>query len=474
MSKFNTKSATRRTTNLAGGTDARRVGSKEELVAAVLNTFLEDKYYESGDKRAERIAALVAGVDPVFVSKLAVVARNEFYLRSVTTLLIGELAKMHRGDSLVKDTILAATPRVDDLTELVSYVGLPLPKQVKRGIRNSILKFNRYQLAKYKGEGKAVSLVDLFNLTHPKVEHANKEQKKAWKDLIEGTLVSEDTWESELSNAKNDTERKKALESLIAEDHMGYMALIRNLNNLVKYGVNKKTIDRAIAKLTDRDEVLRSKQLPFRFVTAYKNVSGNREFTDAISVAMDLSVSNVPELKGKTLIAVDTSGSMSGDPIEKASIFAAALAKSNKADVIQYSNSAQELRVSSRTPIIDIASYIERNAMGGGTNTGSVFDWAEGQAVEYDRIIILSDNESWNGSAQASYQRTKKKLGDPFIYAIDIAGYGTVDLAGGRVKHIGGWSAKLLDFIGLNEKGSLVDYVENYELARSSDGEDDE
>lgn len=462
MSKFNSKKAVSRSPiiNKAGGFAYSRP-IKEELVFAVLSTFLEDKYYESGDERLERIVDLVSKVPAQFVSNLAIVCRQEFNLRSVTTVLLGELAKTHKGDSLVMDTILKATPRVDDLTELLAYVGNPVPKQVKRGIRNSLLKFDRYQLAKYKGEGNQVSLVDLFNLVHPKVQHANKEQKKAWKDLMTGNLVSEDTWESEISNTKN---QKKSWESLVLEDKLGYMALIRNLNNLIKNNISVKAENMVVAKLTDPIEVKKSRQLPFRFVTAYKNVQGNRKFTDAISIAMDLSLENVPKLKGKTLIAVDTSGSMSGDPIQKAAIFAAALARSNDAEVLLYDTGIKKLAISSRTPVIDIAENIERNALGGGTNTGIVFNaMSEPQAPDFDRVIIISDNESWSANAQNAYIQYKSIKGaNPFIYAIDIQGYGTSDLTGPRVKHLTGWSNRLLDFVSVAEKESIVDYIEKY------------
>lgn len=469
MSKFNIKKrvVSRPVKNLAGG-KAFSMDAKTELVHAVLTTFLEDKFYESGPDRLNRIVALVGKVNPEFVAKLAIVARKEFNLRSVTHLLLGELSHVHNGDGLVKSAIVESAIRPDDLTEIASYLEGNLPKQVKRGIRNALLKFNPYQLAKYKGEGKGISLVDLFNLTHPNPKFASKEQKKAWKQLIEGKLASFDTWETELSNAKDDKGRKKALESLIAEDKMGYMALLRNLNNLIKYDVNKKTIDRVIEKLTDEDEVHNSKQLPFRFYTAYQNVTGNREFKDAISEAMDIALDNTPELKGKTLIAVDVSGSMSGDPIQKASIFAATLMKANKrADVVLYDTRIREVELSSRIPVIDLADKVMKLATGGGTETSLVFKWAKKEGKEYDRIIILSDNESWNEySVQDVYKDVKEDIGDPFVYAIDIQGYGTKDIKGGRVFHLTGWSDRLLDFIGRMEEGdTLIKYIDNYELS---------
>lgn len=465
MSRFN-KVVSNKTTNIAGG-QAFSMDKRMELVHAVLTTFLEDKFYESGDERMKRIQVLVAQNKPEFVANLAIVARLEFNLRSVSHALIGELAKIHKGDSLVKDTMVKACIRPDDLMEIASYVGVPLPKQVKRGVRNALLKFNRYQLAKYKGEGKGLSMVDLFNLCHPKVQHANREQKKAWKDLMTGKLKSFDTWETEISASKP-AERKAKWEALIREDKLGYMALLRNLNNLIKNDVSAITIRRAVKKLTDDEEIKKSKQLPFRFMTAYENVEGNREFTDAISEAMDIAVLNTPHLPGRTLIAIDSSGSMSGDPMKKAAIFGATLAQANKnSEVILYDTRVKVLTVSGRTPVIDIAKKIENEAMGGGTATSLVFQYAIQNKKIFDRIIIVSDNESWSdgyGGVQANYNEYKK-MANPFVYAIDIQGYGTKDVSGGKVFHLTGWSGRLLDFIGKVEEGdSIIKYIEQYHV----------
>lgn len=463
MGKFSKKSVTK-TVNKAGGF-AYKLPHKEELVSAVLSTFLDDKYYESGSQRAGRIKDLVSKVDAKFVSNLAIIARKEFNMRSVTTLLIGELAKNHKGDSLVKDTIVEACTRVDDLTELVAYVGTPLPKQVKRGVRNALLNFNRYQLAKYKGEGNAVSLVDVFNMVHPKVQHASEEQAQAWKDLVEGNLKSFDTWESEISATK---QPKETWENLVRENKLGYMATLRNLNNLIKNNVSEEVIDLVVEKLTDIEEVKKSKQLPFRFTTAYENVSGNRKLSNAISIAMDIAVDNCPEFSGKTLIAVDSSGSMSGEPMKKASIFGATLFKKHQnADLILYDTTVKELILGDRMPVIDLAQTIEKGAMGGGTETSLVFKYAIQKGV-YDRIIILSDNESWNerawarGDSVQTWYNEYRKTADPHVFAIDIQGYGTKDISSPKVKYICGWSDRILDFIQTTEKGDIVSYIQNY------------
>ena len=472
MSKFNEKNEDSRTENLAGGYAMKR-DKKSELVFAVLSTFLENKFYESGDERLERICELVKKNDPEFVAKLAIVCRNEFNLRSVTTALIGELAKTHKGDDLVMRTIEKAVLRPDDLTELVSYIGSPIPKQVKRGIRHALLKFNRYNLAKYKGEGNKVSLVDLLNIAHPNPKFASEEQAKAWKDLIEGNLKQEDTWENEVSaNATKET-----WENLIKDDKLGYMALIRNMNNYVKYDISDEYVKMVCDRIIDPERIKKSKQLPFRFYTAYMNVQGNRKFSDAISEAMDIAVANVPTFGGKTLIAIDTSGSMgmgndSMSPIIKAAIFGATLLKSNpNSDIILYDTSVVEFKGSGRSPVVDLANRIVNDAKGGGTNTGLVFSYAVKSDKKYDRIIIISDNESWCDSGygtgtQAVYTGYKKLTGaDPFVYAIDIQGYGTKDIESNKVFHLCGWSDRLLDFITQAEKGdTIVKYISNIEI----------
>lgn len=480
MSKFNKKTVVKKvipnTRNRAGGL-AFSMSPEMELIHAVLTTFLDDKYYESGGERLARIQSLIGQVNPRFVANLAVVARKEFHLRSVSHVLIGELSKIHSGDDLVKRTIVAAAERPDDLMEIASYVGLPLTKQIKRGIRNAILKFDRYTLAKYRGEGKDISLVDLFNLTHPKVEFANKEQKKAWKDLMTGKLTNMETWESKISNSEDEEEKAENWKELVLEGKLGYMALLRNLNNLLKNDVGDKVIKAACKQLTDKEKIKKSKQLPFRFYTAFQNVNGNRLLSDAISEAMDVSVANAPEFKGNTLIAVDASGSMTytnsdGKPaIEIASIFAAALLKNNTgADVILFDDKAYEINLSGRTPVIDLAGKIQSKAQGGGTNTSSVFQYAIASKKKYDRIIILSDNESWQESrwsgsgTQTALEAYKNAIkADPTVFAVDIAGYGTSDVKGKKVFHFTGWSDRILDFMGKVEQGdSLVEYVEEY------------
>jgi len=468
MSKFNTtnKKSPTKTINQAGGV-AYMHSAEMELVVSVLTTFLEDKHYESGDDRMKRIEELCAITRDTFIGKLAVMARNEFNLRSVSHLLLKTLARKHRGDNLVSKVMKKIVERPDDLTEITALLGKPFPKQVKKGIREALLRFNGYQLAKYKMENKGVKLVDLFNIAHPNPKFASTEQRESWKKLLANELKNKKTWEAKLSATKGEN-KGKVWKEMVAEKELGYMALLRNLRNISEE-CDKETIEKAAAKIADRDEVKKSKQLPFRFYNAYENVS-NRTLLDAISQALDYSLDNVPVLGGKTLISVDGSGSMDGDPLKKASIFAAALYRATDSDMIVFSENYKEVKAAGNTPVIELMQKIKHAAPGGGTRTSLTFEYAARSGAKYDRIVILSDNESWQDSTwggegtNAAYNQYKK-INDCYVYAFDLAGYGTKDVTGSKVFHLAGWSERIFDFMSFVERGEgLVDYVNSISL----------
>lgn len=487
MSLFNKKIPSTKTVNLAGGT-AYRHGAEMELATAVLATFLKDTFYEKGNDRISRITKLCTEVNPVFVAKLAVVARRDFHLRSVSHLLISILSTIARGTNLTSKAMQLAVERPDDLTEIASLL-LPtqLPKQVKKGIRSCLVKFSPYQIAKYRMEGKKVKLLDLFNLTHPDPATVSVEQRNAWTSLMKGELKNEETWEARLSSGED---KAVVWKDMISGNKLGYMALLRNLRN-IEQQADSETIEIAASLISDDNAIRNSKQLPFRFYSAYQHVTDQRLLA-SLSHALEVSLSNVPRFDGKTLIAVDGSGSMAAgyhagfdkvdndSPITKASIFAAALFKANPdSEVILFDTSIQSTKLIQTDSILTIADKIQHSATGGGTQTSLVFKHAIERLKRhnpFDRIIILSDNESWversyfsfgrEASVQSVYKEyCKVSNSDPFIFTIDIAGNGTKDVTGSRIFHLSGWSERIFDYMKWSEReNELINYINEVEL----------
>src|SRR5207248_2610287 len=132
--------------------------------------------------------------------------RTKFGMRSISHVVAGELASRIKGEAWLKDFIDKVVYRPDDITEILSYYKIVSGKKqshaVRKGIAKALQRFDDYKLAKYKGDGKEVSLIDAANLTHPK--HTESLGK-----LIKGTLPTPETWETKLTATKGDEELKK-------------------------------------------------------------------------------------------------------------------------------------------------------------------------------------------------------------------------------------------------------------------------
>lgn len=474
MAKFNSPT-TIKTTNKSGHA-AYGMTDKAKLVTQVLCSFFqESKFYGDNSAEMQETIKRVIQKDPAFVSNLAVFARREFNMRSVAHVLTAYLAHEEKGKPFVRSTVKGVSLRGDDVTEIMSFYlstfGKPIPNSLKKGISDVLACFDEYTLAKYKGDGKAVKMRDLLILCHPKPK--DKAQEALWKRCLEGTLAIPETWETQLSATGNNRE---TWEKLIDGGKVGYMALIRNLNNILK--ANPRNIGKVYDKLADPVAVRKSKQLPFRFLSAYKaveNIGGSKVF-DVLESAVDASVDNLPKLTGTTVIAVDVSGSMNEKVSAKSDVrcceigmMLGVIANRICENAIFYTfNSAIEKKaVSSRGGIL--YTTVHEAKAGGGTAMELPFNKMIRDHVNADRIIVISDNECngscWHAPIQSIADEYRRISGNNiWVHAIDLQGYGTQQFHGPRTNIIAGWSEKVFDFILLAEQGegTLEKAIEAY------------
>jgi hypothetical protein len=59
--------------------------------------------------------------------------------------------------------------------------------------------------------------------------------------------------------------------------HMGYMALLRNLRSFDDAGVSDEVAVQVMARLTDPEQVARSRQFPMRFLSAFKDAGAGAQ-----------------------------------------------------------------------------------------------------------------------------------------------------------------------------------------------------
>ena len=307
MAKFNFKN-TNKTVN-RDGFPAYKLQDKEQLVTAVLTTmFGEQKFYGSTDSDIFVLATVLCGEDPAFVAKLACYARNVANMRSVSHVLACIIA--HEAHEYTRAVIRNIIVRPDDITEIMScylqMYGKPFPNALKREVAKQIQKFDEYSLAKYNSRGMSMKFRDVLRITHPTPK--DEETEALFRKVLDDTLETPYTWETELSEKGN---TKEVWDELIASGKVGYMALLRNLRNIVKSGADIKPV---LDVLADPERVRKSRQLPFRFFSAYRMLEQENLMTPeihrALEKALTVSVENLETIPGRTLIAVDVSGSM--------------------------------------------------------------------------------------------------------------------------------------------------------------------
>ena len=80
-------------------------------------------------------------------------------------------------------------------------------------------------------------------------------------------LATPETWETQVSLKGN---KASTWQDLIDHKKLPFMAMLRNIRNLILAGVSAKHHQWVLRKLTDENEVMRSKQFPFRFFSAYQ------------------------------------------------------------------------------------------------------------------------------------------------------------------------------------------------------------
>lgn len=410
------------------GSPAARMSPEQALRRSVMSCLLwERAFYEDGEALARRIADLAPQVEPGFLAALAIEARTTRHLRHVPLLLLKALVKHGKG-SLVSDTIETTIQRADELAEFLAIYWSdgrkPLSNPMKRGLAKAFRKFSAYQLAKYDRDGQ-VRLRDVLFLCHPKPK--DEEQAKVWKQLIEGTLQSPDTWEVSLSRGDD---KKATFERLIAEQKIGYLALLRNLRNMMQAGCDERLVKNAILSRIGAERVL-----PFRFVAAARACP---QLEVAIDVAMLAGLVDLPPLEGRTVVLVDVSGSMDSRLSAKSDMTrldaAASLASLLTGDVRVFSFTDDVVEVPHRLGMAGVDAIV-RSQPHGGTMLGRAVTHAN--SLVHDRLIVITDEQSSDPVPSPRANRA---------YMINVASY-RHGVGYGDWTRIDGFSENVLRFI---------------------------
>lgn len=378
-------------------------------------------------------------------------------------------------------------------TTTVDISGTKLTNAMKKGFKSALESLDSYSLLKYKS-----LLIDVINLVHPNPNVSreyvtvNGEEVYTIDAIMRGLNVSANTWEVNQGNAGqivaqavkegkiDEVEAKEILtqaksdnwKELLDTNKLPILACLRNLRNILLNNPTQDTVKKVCDLVSNPKLIREGKIMPYQLDLANEimlsefNNPYSRQISQALAKGYELSVPNLKELlPGNNVILLDMSGSMrrniklkvgnkelpsSSTCAEKAALIAATVAKATNADVIVFGSSAKYVQYNPNLDVFSLAKQLCNPNMGS-TDLASAWRLAQSSGNKYDRVFILSDNEVNRGNTYSSYMSYVKNVGHPYVYSVDLCGYGTNCIAGEKVRYYYGYGFAMFDDIASSE-----------------------
>lgn len=416
------------TINNAGGI-AYAMTPKAALAQMVVTGVFNDTFYTDAASQLAEAQALVAKVEPEFLAKLAVYAREKAFMKDMPAYLAAHLASRDVALlSKIFDRVVDNGKMLRNFVQMVrsGQVGRKsLGTRPKKLVAGWLSRANDAQLLSA-SVGNAPSLADVIRLAHPKAADANRD---AFFGYILGRKVEQGALPAavqqlEAFRAKQTNEVPKVpfelLTSLsltsadwtVIARNASWTQTRMNLNTFLRQGVfNDREMVKLVAeRLRSPEQVARAKVFPYQLLAAYLNVNSEMPsaIVNALQDAMELAVANVPDFGCETAVLVDTSGSMKSPVtghrgtatskvrcVDVAGLFASAVLRKNQdAKVVPFDTRVHEASLNARDAIVTNAQKLARFG-GGGTDCACALADLNRRGSRAELVIYVSDNESW-------------------------------------------------------------------------------
>lgn len=485
--------ATTPTRNYNGGPAWSNDAKGELFLLAATNMVKEDTFYESAARRDNRFVTLiheVTAADPEWVRRFGPYLRRELKMRSASVVLACEYVRA--GGPAGRQLINDVCQRPDEPAEVVGYwisrYGRSLPWAVKRGVADAVARqYTERNLIKYDSARRGFTFTDVIELSHPtprdeaqsrlfkyildQGHHSDGnieglstlEEDKAYMGLPEkvrrtslGDIPESWDWRR-LSGWLPGGMDAQAWEAVIPT--MGVQALLMNLRNFDGKGISDAAIDIVISKITDQKEVEASRVFPYQVWTAYREAPSDN-WKRALGKTLDLTLTNVPQFDGQTLVIVDCSWSMRDTlndkstmtRIELAASMGAALALSNKAELCVFAEKNALMDYRPGTAALALTAEVQNlvddgyhnSPLGGGTYLHSAILQRYKPGI-HKRVVVFTDDQAHDSHLDLSQV--------PTIYTFDLTGYGrNAQKNGSKGRYVfGGYSDAAMSCIGALE-----------------------
>lgn len=447
MAGFNKVKTIPTTESFEGGT----VYSKTPLndwMNILFSSYMEDKYYESADDERERFTQLTEQIADIygyeFVAKAAIFARETLGMRSVSQWIAAWLNTKSFENK--RAFYRAFMTRPDDVAEIfaaIKQMGYKRSHALVKGSADYLSNLSEYTLGKYKLNSREFNMFDLINITH------------SWSHAIQRYKMNKlrvpETWETQISAITDPKERGRRWMELVEDNKLGYMALIRNLNNILTApDITTDWIQRELVpRIEDEIALEYSHMFPYRLFTAYKNLNVKNNYVvaaleTAFRGAVKNNIEGVFDAEDEMAVILDVSGSMDDRISSRSNVtikevgacFAASLliAYPGSTTFVKFGNKAKESKYNPNVdnPFEIIKYMCENEGLGYGTVIGPAFEELSSRA--FDRVFVISDMQVmdgtnawnwWDTSYQDANKIYSKNFGNTPLYSFDLRNYST-------------------------------------------------
>ena len=448
--------------NEAGGR-AYSLEARSALAQLASTGTLNQTFYQNAQTQLDDVLRFALEVEPEFVAKTAIYARQSAYMKDMPVVLLALLSEL--DTSLFKQVFPLV---IDNGKQLRNFAQVmrsgvigrkSLGSLPKRMVNDWILKANDQQLLAA-NIGNSPSLADVLKMTHPKPKTPAQDAFFAYVLGKDYQLDALPTQVQALEKFRLGTEKNlpkvpmQLLTSLAlsAEDWAdiaknGSWQMVRmNLNTFLRHDVFKiEGMTKIIAdKLRDEDAIRKSRVLPYQLMMAWSSLAEGMpsEIAEALQFAMHRATVHVPRLLGNVVITIDVSGSMSSPVtgyrkgatsqlrcVDAGALFASALKHVNPdirlmpfdtevrhlepqlTKVQQYlKNKLEAKQKNAEKPahqhdIFELAKKLAQMC-GGGTDCSKPLELLVKEKADVDVVIYFSDNESWADQVPRSHRKT--------------------------------------------------------------------
>jgi 60 kDa SS-A/Ro ribonucleoprotein len=488
--------------NEAGGAAYTRT-PEQALAQYAATGCMNHTFYASAREQLTKVMELAGQVEPEFLAKVALHSRGRGHMKDVPALLVAMLSVRSPGlMAEVFDRVIDSPKMLRNFVQVMrsGVVGRKSLGTLPKRLVLQWLEARTDEQIFRASVGNSPSMADVLKMVHPKPATASRA-------ALYGYLVGKPHDAAALPELVKRYEAFKAKPSMFTAEELpavpmdmltslplepehwkalarsaSWQTLRMNLNTFTRHGVfvDGELVAAAASRLRDPVEIARSRVFPYQLMAAFMNVVGgvHGELKNALKDAMEVAISNVPEVSGKVWVFPDVSGSMQSPVtghregatsamrcVDVAALVAAAVLRKNPgAGVVPFSDDV--VLTEWLNPRDSVMTNAQRLASlpSGGTNCAAPLAHLNRLRAEGDLVVYVSDNQSWIEAAGlgshtetvTQWQTFKRRNPRARMVCIDLQPYSTVQAPDRTdILNVGGFSDSVFSIVAEFNKGSL-------------------